>query len=171
MVGCVGVAPQRNQAIGTGRSGAHGGNMDYNRIREGTTVYLPVFMPGAMLYVGDGHAAQGDGELTGSAMEVPLELEFTVDLIEGTWLDAPRAEDSNDRMAIGIAGSLDEATRLATTDLARWIEKDYGLTPDETAMVLGFGVQYDVVDLVGADVSVAARLSKRVLNMIRSGNR
>jgi acetamidase/formamidase len=74
-------------------------------------------------------------------------------------------------MAIGIAGSLDEATRLATTDLARWIEKDYGLTPDETAMVLGFGVQYDVVDLVGADVSVAARLSKRVLNMIRSGNR
>ena len=77
------MAPQQDSAIRTTDSGRFGGNMDYNQIVEGTTVYLPVGHPGALLFVGDGHAAQGDGELTGDALETSMDVEFTVDVIEG----------------------------------------------------------------------------------------
>ena len=80
MLGCVGVAPGFGAApFPTGDSGRFGGNMDFNEIVEGVTVYLPVSQPGALLYVGDGHAAQGDGELNGNALETSMEVEFTVD--------------------------------------------------------------------------------------------
>src|SRR5689334_20946138 len=82
MLGCIGVAPGfGGAAIRTGDSGRIGGNMDFNEIVEGATVYLPVGAPGALLYVGDGHALQGDGELNGNALETPLDVEITVDLI------------------------------------------------------------------------------------------
>jgi amidase len=81
MVGCIGTAPEEGWSIRTRDSGRFGGNMDYNQIREGTTVYLPVYHPGALLFIGDGHAAQGDGELTGDALETSMEFEFTVDVI------------------------------------------------------------------------------------------
>ena len=71
MLGCIAVAPPGHQAFRTGYLGSYGGNLDYNQLREGTTVYLPVFAHGALLFVGDGHAAQGDGELTGDALEPP----------------------------------------------------------------------------------------------------
>jgi acetamidase/formamidase len=80
MLGCVGVAPPGRDVIRTADSGIFGGNMDYNQIREGTTVYLPVFHDGALLFMGDGHAAQGDGELTGDALETSMEFEFTFPL-------------------------------------------------------------------------------------------
>ena len=83
MLGCVAVAPQGDLSIRTTDSGRFGGNMDYNQIREGTTLYLPVYHPGALLFLGDGHAAQGDGELTGDALETSMDFEFTVDLIPG----------------------------------------------------------------------------------------
>ena len=83
MLGCVAVAPAQQWAIRTTDSGRFGGNMDYNELVEGTTVYLPVNHPGALLFIGDGHAAQGDGELTGDALETSMDIEFTVDLIEG----------------------------------------------------------------------------------------
>jgi amidase len=84
MLGCVAVAPDSTQAPpGTGDSGRWGGNMDFNEIVEGATVYLPVNVPGAFLYVGDGHATQGDGELNGNALETSMDVEFTVDVIAG----------------------------------------------------------------------------------------
>jgi hypothetical protein len=74
MLGCVATAPQGDWSIRTTDSGRFGGNMDYNQIREGTTLYLPVYHPGALLFVGDGHAAQGDGELTGDALETSMDM-------------------------------------------------------------------------------------------------
>ena len=79
MLGCVAVAPPGESSVRTTDSGRFGGNMDYNQIREGTTIYLPVYHPGALLFLGDGHAAQGDGELTGDALETSMDFEFTVD--------------------------------------------------------------------------------------------
>jgi acetamidase/formamidase len=67
MLGCFGVAPPGGQAISTATSAEHGGNMDYNGFTEGVTAYFPVFVPGALLFVGDGHAVQGDGEIVGTA--------------------------------------------------------------------------------------------------------
>jgi len=75
---------------GSGDSGRYGGNMDFNEIVEGATVYLPVSVPGALLYVGDGHALQGDGELNGNALETSMDVEFTVDVIPGKRVPGPR---------------------------------------------------------------------------------
>src|SRR4029077_17302969 len=104
MLGCIGVAPPGNMALRSGFLGAYGGNMDYNAMREGVTLYLPVFQPGALLFVGDGHAAQGDGELTGDALETSMDIEFVVDVIPGKSVAMPRAEDDEFLMAMGIAG-------------------------------------------------------------------
>ena len=160
MLGCVATAPQGTWSIRTTDSGRFGGNMDYNQIREGTTVYLPVYHPGALLFVGDGHAAQGDGELTGDALETSMDIEFTVDMIKGQSFGHPLAENSEFLISIGIAGSLDQALQQATSGMVRWLERDYKLNANEAAIILGFAVKYDVVDLVGTQVSVAAKVPK-----------
>ena len=167
MLGCVGVAPPGRDVVRTADSGVFGGNMDYNQIREGTTVYLPVFHDGALLFMGDGHAAQGDGELTGDALETSMEFEFTVDVIPDKSVGTPRAENAEYLMAIGIGGSLDQALQRATTEMARWLEGDYKLNSTESAMILGFAVKYDVADLVGTQVSIVAKIPKTVVAQLK----
>jgi len=167
MLGCIGVAPRGRDVIRTGDQGVFGGNMDYNQIREGTTVYLPVFHDGALLFMGDGHAAQGDGELTADALETSMEFEFTVDVISEKSIGTPRAENAEYLMAIGIGGSLDQALQRATTEMARWLEGDYNLNSTESAMILGFAVKYDVADLVGTKVSIVAKIPKTALAQLK----
>ncbi len=128
MLGCIGVAPPGAQALSSGRLGSYGGNVDYNQIREGTTLYLPVFQPGALLFVGDGHAAQGDGELTGNALETSMEIEFAVDVAEGFGLDQPRAENDDYMMVMGVGNSLEDALRSATTGMSKWLATTYKLS-------------------------------------------
>jgi acetamidase/formamidase len=163
MLGCVAVAPQGEWAVRTTDSGRFGGNMDYNQIVEGTTLYLPVSHPGALLFVGDGHAAQGDGELTGDALETSMDVEFTVDVIPGKNFGHPLAENSEYLISIGIGGSLPEALQMATSGMMRWLSRDYKLSPSEAAIVVGFAMKYDVADLVGTQVSIAAKLPKTAL--------
>src|SRR5207249_4684155 len=163
MLGCVAVAPPGGQSFLSADLGPYGGNLDYNQIREGTTLYLPVFQPGALLFVGDGHAAEGDGELTGDALETSMDVEFTVNLIRGQSTGGPRAESDEFIMAMGIANSLPEALRQATTQLARWLEKDYGLTANETAIVLGTAIRFDVAEIVDPQMNIVAKISKTAL--------
>ncbi len=163
MLGCVAVAPPGDWSIRTTDSGRFGGNMDYNQIREGATLYLPVYHPGALLFLGDGHAAQGDGELTGDALETSMDFEFTVDVIPNRNFGHPLAENSEFLMSIGIGGSLDQALQQATTGMVRWLERDYKLNANESAMVLGFAVNYDIVDLVGTQVSISAKVPKATI--------
>src|SRR5881628_3193869 len=119
MLGCVAVAPNVAQAApGTGDSGRYGGNMDFNEVVEGATVYLPVSVPGALLYIGDGHAAQGDGELNGNALETSMDVEFTVDVIPIKRISSPLVESATHIMAVGLAGSLDDTFRTATSSMA-----------------------------------------------------
>ncbi len=169
MLGCIGVAPPGDSSVRTTDSGRFGGNMDYNQIREGTTVYLPVYHPGALLFLGDGHAAQGDGELTGDALETSMDFDFTVDLIPGRAFGHPLAENSEFLISIGIGGSLDQALQQATSGMVRWLERDYKLTANESALLLGFAIKYDVVDLVGTQVSIAAKLPKSTLAQLSNG--
>ncbi|MFY9569767.1 MAG: acetamidase/formamidase family protein [Blastocatellia bacterium] len=163
MLGCIAVAPQGRQAFGTGDLGPHGGNLDYNEVREGTTVYLPVFQAGALLFMGDGHAAQGDGELTGDALETSMEIEFTVDVLQGKWVSEPRAENDEYLMVFGIGGSLHEALQHATTGLGQWLEGDYKLNSAELAVVLGTSIRYDVAEIVDPHLNVVAKIRKSVL--------
>ena len=165
-LGSIGVAPSRGDAIRSIRAGAFGGNIDYNRLTEGTTLYLPVFHPGALLFVGDGHAAQGDGELSGNALETSLDVEFRVDVIESASLRMPRAENSEELMASGIDGSFEGAFQSATTNMSRWLQEKYSLDRYELATVLGTAISYDIAEVVGAEYHIVARVSKTVLDKI-----
>ncbi len=164
MLGCVGVAPGfAGAAVPTGDSGRVGGNMDFNEIVEGATVYLPVGQPGALLYVGDGHALQGDGELNGNALETSLDVEFSVDVVRDLRIRRPRVENDEYLMAMGLAGSLDEAFREATSGLASWIEKDYGLTGPEAAMLLGATIEYEISEVADRNAGIVAKVRKKYL--------
>ncbi|MBZ5596098.1 MAG: acetamidase/formamidase family protein [Acidobacteriia bacterium] len=167
MLGCVGVAPPGRNAFRSGYLGSFGGNMDYNQIREGVTVYFPVYHPGALLFVGDGHAAEGDGELTGDALETSMDVEFTVDVVQGQSIDMPRAENSEYAMALGIGNSLTDALQVATTNMAQWLERDYKLNAAEVAMVLGTSMRYDIAEVVDPLVNVVAKVPKSVLSQLR----
>ena len=161
MLGCVAVAPGFGAAPPpTGDSGRYGGNMDFNEIVEGATVYLPVMQPGALLYIGDGHAAQGDGELNGNALETSMDVEFTVDVISAKPLLTPRVESPTYIMTVGLGGNLEDALRAATSSLGQWLEQDYRLTPSEIAMVLGSSVEYTISEVADRNAGVAAKLRK-----------
>jgi amidase len=163
----VGVAPPGRNAMQSGHLGSFGGNMDYNQLREGVTVYFPVYHPGALLFVGDGHAAEGDGELTGDALETSMDVEFTVDVVQGQSIDMPRAENAEYMMALGIGNSLTDALQAATTNMAQWLERDYKLNASEVAMVLGTSMRYDIAEVVDPQVNLVARVPKSVLSELR----
>ena len=127
--------------------------------------------PGALLYVGDGHAVQGDGELNGNALETSMEVEFTVDVKSGPSIMSPRVESATHIMTVGLGGSLEDALRAATAGLSQWLEQDYGLTTSEIAMVLGSSVEYSVAEVADRNAGIAATLRKDRLASIARTNR
>ena len=164
MLGCVAVAPNSAQAApGAGDSGRWGGNMDFNEIVEGALVYLPVNVPGALLYVGDGHAAQGDGELNGNGLETSMEVEFAADVIPAKRIRGPRVESATHIMAMGLGGSLDDALRTATASMAQWLTDEYKLTPSEVAEVLGTSAEYKVSEVADRNVGIVLKINKERL--------
>ena len=167
MLGGLAVAPGFGSApISTGDTGRFGGNMDFNEIREGATVYLPVSQPGALLYLGDAHALQGDGETSQYGLETSMDVEFRVEVIHGKNISAPRVESDTQIMVLGQAGSLDDALRAATAGMIEWLQQDYGLTVSECAQVMGSSVHYVVANLAGRSVGLAAKLDKSVLRTL-----
>jgi amidase len=167
MLGCVATAPPPAAAApGTGDSGGYGGNMDFNEVIEGATVFLPVRTPGAMLYLGDGHAAQGDGELNGNALETSMDVEFTVDVISGKGVPGPRVESATHLMAMGLDGSIDDAFRDATTNMANWLTDEYALTPSEVAEVMGTAAEYKVSEVADRNAGVVLKINKERLQSL-----
>jgi amidase len=163
MLGCFGVAPGRGQAISCETSGRHGGNMDYRGFRQGVMVFLPVFVEGALLHVGDGHALQGDGEIVGSGIEISFDVELTVNVIKGKRISWPRAEDDEFLMAVGNARPLDQAVQHATTELMRWLAADYGLDHRASSVLLGQLIRYDVGNVYDPAYTMVAKIAKRHL--------
>jgi acetamidase/formamidase len=140
--------------------------MDFNEIVEGATVYLPVSAPGGLLYVGDGHALQGDGELNGNALETSMDVEFTVDVIAGKRIQGPRVESASHIMAMGLGGSLDDAFRGATANMAQWLTDEYKLTPSEVAQVLGTSSEYKVSEVADRNAGMVLKISKERLKSL-----
>lgn len=170
MLGCVATATNLAQAPpGSGDSGGFGGNMDFNEIVEGATIYLPVRVPGAMLYFGDGHAAQGDGELNGNALETSMDVEISVDVIAKKRMRGPRVESATHIMAMALEGSLDDAFRDATSSMAQWLQEDYKLTPSEVAEVLGTSAEYRVSEVADRNAGVVIKISKERLKGLEKG--
>ncbi|HUB24661.1 MAG TPA: acetamidase/formamidase family protein, partial [Tepidisphaeraceae bacterium] len=163
MLGCIATAPPGEQVYRGTDLGPFGGNMDYNQMGEGVTLYLPVFHPGALLTMGDAHAAMGDGELTGSALETSVDVEFTVDVIRGFASAGPRLENADYIMAMGVAGSVPDAIQVATAELANWLKRDYKLNDSEVAVLLGAVLKYDITEMVDPQFNVVAKVPKSAL--------
>lgn len=163
MLGCFGVAPARRQAISTATSANHGGNMDYRGFRQGVTVYFPVEAPGALLFVGDGHAVQGDGEIVGTGIEISFDVQFTIKLLKSKTIIWPRAEDDAHIMAVGNARPLDQALQHATSELHRWLTEDYGFDGRAASILLGQAIRYDVGNVFDPAYTMVAKLEKKHL--------
>jgi amidase len=163
MLGCFGVAPSRGQAISTATSAEHGGNMDYRGFVAGVTVYFPVFVAGALLHVGDGHATQGDGEIVGTGIEISMEVQFTVRVIKGKRIRWPRGENAEYIFTVGNARPLDQAVQHATTEMLRWLQEDYSLDTTSASLLLGQCVEYDLGNVFDPAYTMVCKLRKALL--------
>ena len=163
MLGCFGVAPPRGQIISTSTSSTHGGNMDYRGFVSGVTAYFPVFVPGALLFIGDGHAVQGDGEIVGTGIEISFDVQFTVQVLKGKKINWPRAENDIYIMTVGNARPLDQALQHATTEMVRWLQEDFGLDALATHILLGQCVEYDVGNVFDPAYTMVCKLKKQFL--------
>jgi amidase len=165
MLGCFGVAPPRGQAISTATSAEHGGNMDYRGFVAGVTVYFPVFVPGALLHVGDGHATQGDGEIVGTGIEISMDVQFTVQVIKGQLIHWPRGENAEYIFTVGNARPLDQAVQHATTEMLQWLKADYQLDTVSASLLLGQCVRYDLGNFFDPAYTMVCKLPKALLGM------
>jgi amidase len=163
MIGCFGVAPADGEAISTATSGPHGGNMDYRLFRAGTTAYFPVSVSGALFFLGDAHALQGDGEIAGTGIEMPAEIEVQLRLIKGQPIAWPRGETDEFIFTVGNARPLEQALQHATSEMLRWLESDFRLDRVSAAHVLGMAVRYDVGNVFNPAFTVTCRLEKSVV--------
>ena len=167
MLGCIATATgPANAPSGSGDSGGYGGNMDFNENSEGATIYLPVSNPGALLYIGDGHALQGDGELNGNALETSMDVEFAVDVLPGKRIGGRRIETPTDLITMGLQGSVDDALKEATNNMANWLEQDYKLTPTEIAQFLGVASEYHISEVADRNAGVVLKIAKSKLSTL-----
>jgi amidase len=169
MLGCFGVAPEIGQAISTATSGNYGGNMDYNGFVAGVTVYFPVWTPGALFHLGDGHAVQGDGEIVGTGIEVSMDVQFTVKILKGKTIGWPRGENVDYIFTTGNARPLDQATQHATTEMLRWLTTDYSLDKTAASILMGQCVEYNLGNMYDPAYTMVCKMPKRVLEMLPRG--
>ncbi|WP_127579887.1 acetamidase/formamidase family protein [Paenibacillus koleovorans] len=165
-LGCFGVAPARGQAISTATSGPYGGNMDYRGFTAGVRVLFPVQVEGALLHLGDGHALQGDGEIVGTGIEISMDVRFTVRVHKGRKIGWPRGETDSHLFCVGNARPLDQALQHATTEMALWLQQDYGLTVEEASQLLGQTVEYEIANVYNPAYSVVCKVPKSVLALL-----
>jgi amidase len=163
MLGCIGVAPARKEAISTAAPGAFGGNMDYAGMGAGVSVMLAVNEPGALLFLGDGHARQGEGEVAGTGLETSLDVEFSVELVKKKAIGWPRLETDTHVMVLGSARPLLEAFQHATTELQRLLMADYGFTERGAQALMGQAAEYEIANVVDPNFTVVAKIRKQYL--------
>ena len=161
--GCIGVAPAGGEARSSVVPEAFGGNMDSPEASVGNTVYFPVNVSGAMLFLGDGHAAMGDGEVAGTAIEVPLRSRVQVRVIKGQTISWPRFENDDYIMTVGAYRPLDDALRIAFTELVGWIHKDYGLSEMDAYELLSKVAEIHLNEMVDPNYVVVAKINKKFL--------
>jgi len=160
MIGCFGVAPAMGQAISTATSGPYGGNMDYRGFGMGVDVMFPVSVPGGLFFLGDVHAAQGDGEIVGTGIETAAEVQFTVEVVKKKPIGWPRGSNTKEIFTIGNARPLDQALQHATTEMLDWLTQDYGLDEVSASHVMGQAVRYDIANVFNPAYSVVCRIGR-----------
>jgi acetamidase/formamidase len=161
--GSIGVAP--NPLVGrisSGPPGPHAGNLDNKELVAGSTLYLPVHVPGALLSIGDGHAMQGDGEVTGTALETSLRGTVQVTVRKGKRLTWPRAETPSHYIAMGLHVDLDEAAKLATREMIEFLVAEKKLTRDEAYVLCSVAADLHVTQVVDGTKGVHVMLAKSI---------
>ena len=161
--GCIGVAPSGGEARSSIVPAEFGGNMDSPEASVGNTVYFPVNVEGALLYMGDGHAAMGDGEVAGTAIEVPLRARVQVNVIKGQKINWPRFENDTAIMTVGAYRPLDDCLRIAFTELVGWIHQDYGLSELDAYELLSEVAKIHLNEMVDPNYVVVASIEKKYL--------
>ena len=164
--GTMGVSPHI-EAVSSLSPGAHGGNMDVPDITEGHTVYFPVHHPGALFYVGDAHAAQGQGELCGVALEIAAKGTFEFAVIKDQPIEWPRIESETHLMSVGSARPMEDAARIANADLIKWMTRDYEFDPLDAYQLLSAAGELYVGNMVDTVYSLVAKINKRYLGKPR----
>jgi acetamidase/formamidase len=160
--GTIGTAPHI-EAISSLAPGAHGGNMDVPDVTVGNTVYLPVHHPGALFFTGDAHAAQGQGEVCGVALEIAARGTFTFDVIKGKAITWPRIESPDAIMTVGSARPMEDAARIAYVELIDWLVADYGFDRLDAYQFLTQAGGLYVGNMVDTTYSLVAKCPKRYL--------
>jgi acetamidase/formamidase len=161
-IGTIGTSPEI-EAISALVPDRHGGNMDLPDVRPGSTLYLPVRTSGALLYLGDGHAIQGDGELCGVAVEIATTTTLELDLVKGWSMAWPRLENDEFIMSIGSARPLEDAARIAYADLLEWMAEGYGFERWDAYMLLSQVGRVRLGNMVDPNYTVGASMAKRYL--------
>ncbi|MGE0363111.1 MAG: acetamidase/formamidase family protein [Vicinamibacterales bacterium] len=163
MLGCVGVAPARKEAYSTATPGAWGGNMDYAGLTAGVTVMLPVNEPGALLFIGDGHARQGEGEVVGTGLETSMDVTFTVQLVKQKAIAWPRLESATHLMVLGSARPLLQALQHAVSEMQRWLMADHGMSERGAQIFMGQALEIEVANVVDPNFTAVAKVRKDLL--------
>ena len=166
-LGCIATAPQRGEARWTVTPEAYGGNMDAYQIRNGATVYLPVNVDGALLHFGDGHLAQGEGEIIGTALEAALNVKLKIDLIKGKTIAWPRIENDDYIMTTGSYRPLEDAFRIAYKELVLWLVDEYGFEMMDAYQLCSQAGEADVVQVVDPNYTVVAKIAKKYLPAVK----
>ena len=148
MIGVIGTAPAGGESISCGTPDKHGGNMDSKVITEGTTLYLPVNVPGALLALGDLHAAMGDGEVSVCGVEIPGEVTVTVNVVKGKQWIVPMAKTEHALYTIASEKLLDDAAAAATKNMVDFLEKEAGLTKHDAIFLLSIGGNLQISQVV-----------------------
>src|SRR5580658_7206493 len=161
--GCIGVAPAEGEARSSIVPAEFGGNMDAPEATTGNTLYLPVNVAGALLYLGDGHAAMGDGEIDGTAVEISMKVKLRVEVIKHKEIAWPRFENADYIMAVGIYRPLDDSLRIAFTQLVQWIHDDYGLSEMDAYELLSKVAEIHLDQMVDPNYTVVAKINKKYL--------
>jgi amidase len=162
MIGVIGTAPA-SADIPCGTPGDHGGNMDCKKIRKGATVYLPVFVPGAMLAMGDLHALMGDGEILICGVEINGEVDVQIDILKGKSYPLPMLEDAESWITIATAKTLDAAAAQATENMAIWLQRENGYSIEYAGMLMSALGDLRICQIVDPLMTVRFEFPKKFL--------
>jgi acetamidase/formamidase len=159
--GSMGVAPAASLGrVSSNPPSRHAGNLDNKELVAGTTLYIPVFVKGALLEVGDGHAAQGDGEVDQTAIETNLRGRLQITVRKDMKLEWPRAETPTHWIAMGTDTSLVVATKIAIREMVKLIQEKKGLTETQAYQAASMAADLRITELVDGNVGVYMMIAK-----------
>jgi len=164
-LGAMGVAPASG-SVPSIEPGDHGGNQDAKHVCAGSAVHFPVFHPGALLFMGDCHQIQGDGELCGVAPETDAEVTLRVELLKGKAIRRPRIVTADRFMALASAKTLEDAVKLAVRDTVDLLVAEKGLTEDEAYLLITIKADIEICQVVDPLMTVRVAMDREFFDTL-----